>query len=70
MDDPKRASRRFLADRSAVWNASENREYRPAELLQLPLLWPSAFLPNCRPRTPPLVSDHIPRPREGDHGSC
>ena len=70
MDAPQSSSRRFLADRSAVWNASENREYRPAELLQLPLFCPSASLPICRPRTPPLVSYHIPRPREGDHGSC
>jgi hypothetical protein len=39
-------------------NASANREYRPAELLQLPLLCPSASLPitDCRPRTPPLVT--------------
>jgi hypothetical protein len=53
-------------------DASENREYRPAELLQLPLLWPSASLPivDCRPRTSPLVSCHIPRPRKGDHGLC
>jgi hypothetical protein len=36
------SSRSFLADRSAVWNPSANREYRPAELLQLPLLCPSA----------------------------
>ena len=71
MHDPI-SSRRFLADRSAVWNASENREYRPAELLQLPLLWPSASLPivDCRPQRPPLVSCHIPRRRRGDHGSC
>lgn len=39
---PPSSSRRSLADRSAVWNASENREYRPAELLQLPLLRISA----------------------------
>jgi hypothetical protein len=32
----------------------------------------SASLPivDCRPRTPALVSCHIPRPRKGDHGSC
>jgi hypothetical protein len=66
------SSRRVLADGSTVWNASENREYRPKELLLLPLLWPSASLPivDCRPPMPALVSCHIPRPRKGDHGSC
>ena len=32
----------------------------------------TASLPivDWRPQRPPLVSCHIPRPREGDHGSC
>ena len=30
MDDPS-SSRRFFTNRSAVWNASDNRECRPAE---------------------------------------
>src|ERR1700732_45301 len=61
MDAPKLIKTLSRRQRSAVWNASENREYRPAELLQLPLFCPSASLPICRPRTPPLVSYHIPR---------
>jgi hypothetical protein len=42
------SSRHFLADRSAAWNASANREYRPAELLHFLCSAPSHL---CRLRT-------------------
>ena len=72
MDDPKLIKTLSRRQRSAVWNASENREYRPAELLQLPLFCPSASLPigTAGLARTPLVSCHIQRPRKGDHGSC
>ena len=55
---PPNSSRRFLADRSTVLKASANSEYRPAELLQLLLLYSSMppLITDCRPCTAPLVS--------------